>query len=84
MQFEVVGALSWEMRKARDEMKTFFEEGLDKIMQFFKDKDASKNVNLPKGDHSCRNSAETNNHQSNSFKVEIAEDHRDYNHRKSY
>ena len=32
VQYEVVGADSWEMRKARDEMKTYFEEGLDKIM----------------------------------------------------
>ena len=79
MQYEIAGAISWEMRKARDEMKTYFEEGLDKIMQFFKDRDASKNVDLPKGGHSCRNSAETNNHQSKSFNVEILEDHRDYN-----
>ena len=77
MQYEFVGVVSWEMRKARDEMKTYFEEGLDKIMQFFKDRDASKNVDLLKGEHSCHNSVKINNHQSNSLKVEILEDHRD-------
>ena len=55
MQYEVVGAVSWEMGKERDEMKTYFKEGLDKIMEFFKDRDASKNADLPKGYHSCRN-----------------------------
>ena len=84
VQYEVVGAASWEMRKTRDAMKTYFEKGLDKILQFFKDRDASKNVDLPKGDHSSRNATETNNHQSNSSKVEIPEDRRDYNHQKSY
>ena len=65
MQYEVVGVVAWEMRKARDEMKTYFKEGLDKIMQFLKVRDASKNINLLKEDHSCRNSVDTNNHQSN-------------------
>ena len=74
-QYEVARAVSWEMRKSRDEMKTYFEEGLDKIMQLLKDRDASKNDDLSKGDHSSHNSAQTNNHQSNSSKVEIPEDH---------
>ena len=84
VQYEVVGAASWEMRKTRDEMKTYFEEEIDKIIQFFKDRDAAKNVDLPKGDHSSRNSPQTNNHQSNYSKVEIPKDHQDYNHQKPY
>ena len=55
MQYEVARAVSWEMRKEGDEMKTYFEEGLDKIMQFFKDRDASKNVDFPKEENSCHN-----------------------------